>query len=111
MRQFTIVLFLAALAMLAFAQGQPKVYTGVITDTMCGADHAHMGISPDAKCVRECVKAGKQWKYALLTPDKKVLVLSDQATPEKFAARKVRVTGVLFEKTGILRSDKIEAAD
>lgn len=111
MKQITLILTLAALAMLAFAQGPVKVYTGVITDTMCGADHAHMGISPDAKCVRECVKAGKQWKYALLTPDKKMHVLSDQAAPEQFAARKVRITGVLYEKTGILRVDKIEAAD
>lgn len=111
MKQLTLILTLAALAMLAFAQGPAKVYTGVITDTMCGADHAHMGISPDAKCVRECVKAGKQWKYALLTPDKKMHVLSDQSAPEKFAAQKVRITGVLYEKTGILRVDKIEAAD
>jgi hypothetical protein len=111
MKQLTLILTLAALAALAFAQGPVKVYTGVITDTMCGADHAHMGISPDAKCVRECVKAGKQWKYALLTPDKKMHVLSDQAAPEKFAAQKVRITGVLYEKTGILRVDKIEAAD
>lgn len=111
MKQITLILILAALAAFALAQSPAKVYTGVITDTMCGADHAHMGISPDAKCVRECVKASKQWKYALLTAGKKMYVLSDQSTPERFAARNVRVTGVLYEKTGILRADKIEAAD
>jgi hypothetical protein len=113
MKSITLTIALATLMFAAFAVAQSpvKVYTGVITDTMCGADHAHMGIAPDAKCVRDCVKAGKQWKYALLTPDKKVHVLSDQAAPEKFAAQKVKITGVLYEKTGILRVDKIEAAD
>jgi len=113
MKTLTLTLALAALLFAAFAaaQGPAKTFTGIITDTMCGADHAHMGIAPDAKCVRDCVKAGKQWKYALLTADKKIHVLSDQAAPEKFAAQKVKVTGVLYEKTGILRVDKIEAAD
>ncbi|MBE7541552.1 MAG: hypothetical protein M9913_08475 [Bryobacteraceae bacterium] len=107
----TFALTVATFTVLAVAQGPAKTFTGVITDTMCGADHAHMGIAPDARCVRDCVKAGKQWKYALLTADQKMHILSDQAAPEKFAAKKVKVTGVLYEKTGILRVDKIEAAD
>ena len=106
----TFALTVATFTVLAVAQGPAKTFTGVITDTMCGADHAHMGIAPDARCVRDCVKAGKQWKYALLTADQKMHILSDQAAPEKFAAKKVKVTGVLYEKTGILRVDKIEAA-
>jgi hypothetical protein len=95
--------------MAASLMAAPQTYTGVITDTMCGADHSHMGISPEEKCVRECVKSGKQWKYALLV-GKNVYVLSDQQTPEKFAAKKVNVTGTLHEKTKILQVDKIEAA-
>ncbi|MCC6590229.1 MAG: hypothetical protein IT168_26285 [Bryobacterales bacterium] len=68
-----------------------------------------MKISPDSKCVKECVRLDpKKWKYGLLVGDK-VYVLSDQETPEKFAAQKVRVTGTLFAKTGILKADKIEA--
>lgn len=105
-----ILATLAAAATMA-AQGPARTFTGVITDTMCGADHAHMGVSPDAKCVRDCVKSGNgRWKYALLVDGKKMLVLSDQQTPEKFAAQKVNVTGVLYEKTGILKVDKLEAA-
>ena len=46
-------------------------------------------------------------KYALLVGNN-VYVLSDQQTPEKFAAQKVKVTGVLYEKTKILKVDKIE---
>ncbi|MBI5281232.1 MAG: hypothetical protein HY858_06065 [Candidatus Solibacter usitatus] len=104
------LLALAASAAL-LAQQPARTYTGVITDTMCGADHAHMGITPAGKCVRECVQSGGgRWKYALLD-GRKMYVLSDQQTPEKYAARKVRVTGVLYEKTGVLKVDRIEAAE
>jgi hypothetical protein len=86
-----------------------KTFTGVITETMCGTKHT-MGIAPDSKCVRECVKTDpKKWKYALQVGDK-LYVLSDQQTPEKFAAQKVTVTGTLFEKTNVLKADRIEAA-
>ena len=96
-------------ALLAAAE-KPKTFTGVITDTMCGAKHT-MGITPDAKCVRECVKMDpKTTKYALLV-GKDIYLLSDQQTPEKFAAQKVIVTGTLFEKTKIIRVDKIESAN
>ncbi len=105
-----------AMMMLALAGGllaadAPKTYVGIVTDTMCGADHSHMGIKPDAKCVRECVKMpGGKWKYALLV-GKEVYTLSDQQTPEKFAAQKVKVTGVLFEKTRILKVVNMAPAD
>lgn len=98
-----------AVPALVLAQGPAKDYTGVITDTMCGADHTHMGIQPDEKCVRECVKSGK-WKYALIDEKGKTMVLSDQKTPEKYAAQKVRIRGVYYEKTGILRVDSITPA-
>lgn len=95
-------LLLAAAGLMSAAE-----YTGVITDTMCGTKHT-MGISPEAKCVRECIRMDpKKWKYALQVGNK-VYVLSDQQTPEKFAAQKVKVTGRLFEKTNVLKADKIE---
>lgn len=103
----TLILSLALSAAVA-AKGPSKTYTGVITDTMCGKDHKHMGATDEAKCVRDCVKSG-QFKYALLAGDA-MYVLSDQQTPERFAAQKVRVKGVLYEKTKILRVDSIEAA-
>ncbi len=99
-------LFLAAGAM--FAAG-PQTFTGVITDSMCGNNHAHMGIKPDSKCVRECVGDGKTYKYALLVGNN-MYVLSDQQTPAKFAAEKVTVTGTLYEKTKILKVDSIKPA-
>ncbi len=104
-----LVWMAAAVPFLLLAQGPVKEYTGVITDTMCGADHAHMGIQPDEKCVRECVKSGR-WKYALIDDKGKMMVLSDQQTPEKYAAKRVKIRGVYFGKTGILRVDSIAPA-
>jgi len=84
-----------------------QTYTGVITDTMCGADHKQMGATSDPKCVRECVKAGS--KYALLV-GKEVYTLSDQQTPDKYAGQKVKVTGELNTNTKTIAVDKIEPA-
>jgi hypothetical protein len=100
----TITTLLIAAGLLAAADA--RTFVGVITDTMCGADHKHMGIAPNDKCVRECVKHGA--KYALYD-GKEVYRLSDQQTPEKFAAKKVKVTGVLYEKTKIIKVERIEA--
>lgn len=58
---------------LPFAQSAPKTYTGVITDTMCGANHASKGATANDKCVRDCVKSGiGQFKNTLLCADKKM---------------------------------------
>ena len=83
-----------------------QTFTGVITDSMCGKDHAMMKVTPDPKCVVECVKHNS--KYAL-ADGKNVYVLSDQKTPEQFAGQKVTVTGTLYEKTRILKVDSISA--
>lgn len=88
-------------------QQKQKIFTGVITDTMCGGDHAHMGIRPDSKCVRECVRSSKgKFKYALWD-GKKMYVLSNQEAPETFAGQKVEVKGTLYEKTGIIKMDSV----
>ncbi len=31
-----------------------QTFTGVITDSMCGKDHAMMKVTPDSKCVGMC---------------------------------------------------------
>ena len=105
MNRLTIVMLASAL--LLGAENRKQTFTGVVTDAMCGADHSAMGVKPDAKCVRECVKNGS--KYALVVGGK-VYTLSDRQTPEKFAAQKVKVTGTLDPKTDVIAVDKIEAA-
>ena len=91
------------------AASESRTFTGVIGDSMCVRDHAAMKISPKDKCVRDCVNHSADVKYILLTTDKHY-VLSDQEAPGKFAGQKVVVTGVLYEKTGIIKVDSIEAA-
>jgi hypothetical protein len=108
MRKEIAILMLAAGA--AFAAGTSRTFTGVITDTMCGPNHAKMHVTPESKCVRECVHADPStYKYALYD-GKHVYVLSDQRTPEKFAARKVAVRGALDEKTSTIRVESIRLA-
>jgi len=84
-------------------------FTGVITDNMCdNADHKDMKMGNDAKCVVECVK-GMNGKYVLYdSTAKKAYKLSDQKTPERFAAKKVTVTGALDGDT--IKVDSIAAA-
>jgi len=84
-----------------------KTYVGVITDTMCAADHTPMKVAPDAKCVTDCVGDGKTFQYALLN-GKTVYRLSDQETPARFAGQTVKVTGILYSKTNILKVQRIE---
>lgn len=101
--------FLVAAALLTAAAPPPtsKTYKGVITDSMCSREHAAMKIAPESKCVRDCVGDGKTYKYALLVGEN-LYLLSDQETPARFAAQRVEVTGVLYEKTKILKVEAIK---
>jgi len=77
---------------------------------MCVGNHAAMHVTPDAKCVRECVRPGSNVRYVLYD-GKNAYTLSDQQTPAQFAAQKVKVTGTLFPKSGIIQVDKIERSN
>ena len=99
-----------AAATMAFAAG-PGTFTGLITDNMCETgDHKDMKMGTDPKCVVACVK-GMSGKYVLYDAKaKKSYVLSDQKTPEKFAAKKVTVVGTLDAEGKNLKVDSIAAA-
>lgn len=81
-------------------------FTGVITDTMCKKDHAMMKVSPDAKCVNECVRTN-EGKYALFDGTN-LYPLSDQRTPARFAGKKVKIVGTLHGKTNIIEVGTIQ---
>lgn len=85
--------------------GRAETFTGVITDTMCGAAHKMMKEHPDDQCVKMCAKV--QYSYALFDGTR-VIQLSDQKTPARFAAQKVRVTGTLNPKTNTIKVSSIE---
>ena len=90
MTKLTLLLIAAATL---FAGGPSRSFTGVITDSMCVANHKMMHVSPDAKCIVECVKAGRTVKFVLLD-GKTVYELNDQQTPARFAGQRVKVTGI-----------------
>jgi len=99
------ILFMAALA----AAPGKQTFTGVITDSMCATgDHSRMRMgSNDAECTIACVQAhGAQY---VLYDGKESYTLSDQQKPEKFAGKKVTVTGTLDAKTKTIKLDSIAA--
>ena len=102
-------IILTALLSTAATAPPTRVYTGIVTDTMCRLNHAVMKITPDTKCVLECVRDAKTYQFALAVGTS-VYTLSDQETPAQYAGLKVKVTGALYPKTNILRVDRIEAA-
>ncbi|MSO81952.1 MAG: hypothetical protein EXQ53_01455 [Acidobacteria bacterium] len=87
-----------------------QTFTGTITDNMCAtAGHAQMRMGPtDADCTIACV--GAHGATYVLYDGKNVYALSDQKTPEKFAARNVRVIGTLDTKTKTIQVGSITAA-
>ena len=62
----------------------------------------------DAECVTACIiDHGASY---VLYDGKRVYALSDQKTPERFAARKVTITGLLDAKRKTIQVDSITAA-
>ena len=104
-----LIVGLLALTGLSAAQS-PQTFTGIITDDMCALPgHASMKMGPtDADCVKACISAHGA-SYVLLD-GKNVYELSDQQTPEKFAAQKVTVVGTLDAKTKAIKVQSIAPA-
>ena len=101
--------FATLLALAALAPAKPAV-TGTITDSMCAnADHAPMRMGPtDAECTKACVEEHDA-KYVLYD-GRHTYELSDQRASEKFAGRRVRVTGTKNDKTKIMQVQSITVA-
>lgn len=109
MARIAIVTILAAVAALA-APPAKHTFTGVITDSMCDdGDHSHMRMgSNDAECTKACIDAhGASY---VLYDGKQSYTLSDQITPEKFAGKRVTVTGTLDVKAKAIHVESITAA-
>lgn len=106
--------------LVAFAAGgREEVFKGEISDSQCALNvhsstHSHaemlksgtMGASA-ADCVRKCVK-NFGGSYVLVVKDK-AYKLDDSKLADKYAAQKVKVTGVLNEETNTIAVHSIEA--
>jgi hypothetical protein len=101
-------LIFSLLLIAGFSSAQSnRTFTGAITDSMCAqADHSRMRMgSTDAECTIACVDAhGAQF---VLFDGKDVYTLSDQRTAEKFAGKKVTVTGTLKADKRTIQMDSI----
>ena len=100
---------LLAVTALSAAPGT-QTFTGVVSDNICGqGGHARMRMGPtDAECTIACISA--HGATYVLSDGKNVYTLSDQRTPEQFAAQKVRVVGTLDVKTRTIQVDSISPA-
>jgi hypothetical protein len=101
---------LLIVAVLVQPQGGQK-YTGTISDDMCPAgDHSRMRMgSNDAECTIACKNAHAA--LYVLFDGKQTYALSDQKSPEKFAGKKVTVTGTLNTKTMTIEVRSIAATN
>jgi hypothetical protein len=79
------------LAGLAAAQpptAKKQSWSGVVTDSMCGAKHM---MSDAAECTRACVNKGSS--YALLVGDTVYTLKGHESEVDKLAGKKATVTG------------------
>ena len=72
--------------------GEQKTLTGMVSDTMCAKKHMAKG-TPDADCVRMCVKNGNS--FALIAGDQVYALKGHSADLDKLAGQKVTVTGTV----------------
>jgi hypothetical protein len=106
----TLVVTAATVSMAPAQAPSTRTFTGTISDEMCAlAGHASMRMGPtDEECTTACVMIhGASY---VLVDGKDVYVLSDQRTPESFAAKRVRVVGTLDEKTKTITVTSIAEA-
>jgi hypothetical protein len=104
-------LLLTLLAVAAVSAAPRKqTFTGIITDDMCArASHSVMRMGPtDAECAIACIDS--HGATYVLADGKNIYGLSDQRTPEKFAARRVKVVGTLDAATRTIQVESIAAA-
>jgi hypothetical protein len=105
-----VIFWLLLTAALA-PEAPTQKFVGTITDSMCAeGDHSRMRMGPtDAECVRACIDFHDA-TYVLFD-GKDVYALSEQKTPERFAGKKVVVTGTLNAKSKTIQVELITAQE
>ena len=95
---------------MALAAPPKQTFTGVITDSMCEqGDHSNMRMGPtDAECTKACID--EHGASYVLYDGKQAYTLSDQKTPEKFAGKRVIVTGSGDAKAKTIQVESIALA-
>ena len=105
-------LILSFLLFAALAPAQvTQTFTGTITDSECAdGDHTLMRMGPtDAECTIACIVA--HGALYVLYDGEQAYTLSDQETPERFAGKRVTVTGTLNTRTQTIQMVSIAETD
>jgi len=106
--KLSVIAALAITATIALAADKAQVFTGEVSDSMCGAKHMMAG--KPGECARACV--GKGSSYALVVGDKVyALHAQDKSAQEelnKLAGEQAKVTGTADGDT--IEVSKVAAA-
>lgn len=107
-----LVMLLVLAARISPGAETPRIFSGIVSDSECGLDHARMKkqhhLPNDLVCTRECCEKYRQ-DYVLAdhaTGD--VYQIDDQKAVRRFANRLVRILGTLEEESGKIQVVKIE---
>jgi len=83
-------------------------FSGLVTDSTCGARHETESASSPAECVQACVRKGAS--YVLVDGDKIYQLAGNPADFQKVAGQRVKVEGSLHESTIQVSSIESEPA-
>lgn len=86
---FCIAVVVALFGSITMFAADAHSFTGVVSDSMCGAKHVMKG--DDASCARGCVEHGAN--YALVSGDKVYTLDGDKEKLGKYAGQSVTITG------------------
>lgn len=75
------------------AENSPQTFSGMITDSSCGARHSKNSNLSPADCTRLCVSKGAN--YMLVDGDKSYILRGGSAKTSQFAGTRAQVTGEL----------------
>jgi hypothetical protein len=109
--EMKIIVLAFVLAAVTTVANAADTFTGIISDTMCGAKpHSLMKLKgqTDGECIKMCTKG--PYVYALIDGTN-VMKLSDQKTAAKYVTQNVKVTGTYDQKTNTIRVTSIEPVD
>jgi hypothetical protein len=74
-----------------------QTFSGMITDSHCGARHDQSSGKRSAECARMCVRNGS--KYMLVNGDQKNILEGNENALERLAGQRATVTGTLGGNT------------
>jgi hypothetical protein len=70
-----------------------QVFSGVVTDSRCGAKHSQDSAPDPAECIRSCVRHGA--KYMLIDGESSYILAGTPAVLDGLAGQRARIQGAL----------------